>query len=314
MNKNLWLVAGLVVLGGMLVMIVQQRTEIAELQQRVARLTVRPVVVAKPVIPKPPKREPMWMPVPKALEPVAAPVSPSSGTTNNPFAGLASMMKDPAMKEMIRAQQKTSLDMTYGSLIKNLNLTADQTATFNTLLLDRQMASVDAGFAMMNGSATERKQALEETKAVKAEYDQKIQDLLGPADYQAFQQYEQTLGERMQVQMFKGALSGELALTDQQESGLIAALVEERTAFPATALMNTKTPDPSQLTEQNVAEALKQLEQLQQRSADRAAGILTPAQLEQFTKWQQQWSAMQTMGLKMASQMFGNKPAQPTAP
>ena len=122
--------------------------------------------------------------------------------------------------------------------------------------------------------------------------DQKIQDLLGPADYQTFKQYEQSLGERMQVQMFKAALPGELALTDQQESELIAVMTEERTALPATALLNTKTPDPAQLTEQNIAEALKQLEQLQSRYADRAAGILTPAQLEQFTKWQQQWDAL----------------------
>ena len=314
MKKDMWLAVLLVVLVGLAVVVVRQQTEIGELKQRVERLSVRPVVAAKPVIPKPPKREPAPLPVATSVEPVAAPASPNSSTTNNPLAGLASMMKDPAMKEMIRAQQKLSLDMMYGSLAKNLNLSTDQSEAFNKLLLDRQMASVDAGFAVMNGSASERKQALDETKAIKAEYDQKIQDLLGPADYQTFKQYEQSLGERMQVQMFKAALPGELALTDQQESELIAVMTEERTALPATALLNTKTPDPAQLTEQNIAEALKQLEQLQSRYADRAAGILTPAQLEQFTKWQQQWDAMQTMGLKMASQMFGNKPTPPANP
>jgi outer membrane PBP1 activator LpoA protein len=72
--------------------------------------------------------------------------------------------------------------------------------------------------------------------------------------------------------------------------------------------------DPSQITEESVAAALKQLEQLQKRYADRAAAILTPAQLEQFAKFQQQWSAMSVAGLKMAAQMFGNKTAAPPAP
>ncbi|MGA2138788.1 MAG: hypothetical protein ABSH14_08010 [Verrucomicrobiia bacterium] len=73
--------------------------------------------------------------------------------------------------------------------------------------------------------------------------------------------------------------------------------------------MNNQNPDPSQLTEERVAELEKQMEQLQQRYADRAAAILTPAQLEQFTTWQKQWSSMQAAGLKMAAQMFGNKGA-----
>jgi hypothetical protein len=48
---------------------------------------------------------------------------------------------------------------------------------------------------------------------------------------------------------------------------------------------------------------------LQKKYADRAAGILNPSQLDQFTKWQQQWNTMQMAGLKMAVQMFGNKGA-----
>ena len=114
--------------------------------------------------------------------------------------------------------------------------------------------------------------------------------------------------------MFKDTLPADAALTDQQEYDLIGAMYEARKALPASSLMNNQNSDPSQLTEERIAETLKQLEQLQQVYANRAAAILTPAQLEQFTKWQQQLSTMQAAGLKMAVQMFGNKGApQPPA-
>jgi len=59
------------------------------------------------------------------------------------------------------------------------------------------------------------------------------------------------------------------------------------------------------LTEERIAEIVKQLDQVQQRYAERAASILNPAQLEQFKKFQQQWATLQAAGLKMAAQMFG---------
>ena len=61
------------------------------------------------------------------------------------------------------------------------------------------------------------------------------------------------------------------------------------------------------------------MEQLQHRYAERATTILTPTQLDQFTKFEQQMSSVQAAGMKMAAQMFGNKgaaaaPAPSTAP
>ena len=151
---------------------------------------------------------------------------------------------------------------------------------------------------------------MENNKALKSDYDKKIEDLLGPQDYQVFKDYEQTVPDRMQVQMFKGTLSADTALTDQQEYDLMAAMSEERNALPASSLMKSQNSDPSQFTEERIAELTKQMDQMQQVYANRAAAILTPAQLEQFTKWQQQMSAMRAAGLKMAAQMFGNKGAK----
>ena len=316
MKKNLWMGVLLAAVVALAVMAVWQNRQIARLKEQLASAALEkakapPVSVAEKPVPEPATPahpvEPVSVPATEAAPPPAAPASAS--TTSNYFAGLAGMMKNPQMKEMVRAQQKVMLDRMYGSLSNYLNLPTDKLDALKEMLADRQMAMVDSGMAMMGGSESDRKQAIEETKAIKSDYDKKIQDLLGPQDYPVFQQYEQTANERMSVQMFKNALPADAALTDQQEDNLIAAMYQERKALPVSSLMNNQNPDPSQLTEERVAEATKQMEQLQQRYADRAAAILTPVQLEQFTKFQQQMSSMQAAGLKMAAQMFGNKGA-----
>jgi hypothetical protein len=322
MKKNIWIVALLVVVAVLAAVVVNQNLQLARMEEqpRAAVAVNRSKVPPGPTLVKaPPKPLPETSPVESEAAPAPVPTpnaqaKTSTGTASNMFSGLADMMKNPQMKEMVRAQQKMMVNQQYGSLSKYLNMSADQLDALKNLLAERQMAMVDSSLSMMSGSEANRKQAAEDTKAIKADYDQKIKDLLGPQDYQTFQDYEKTVNERMQVQMFKGTLPADAALTDQQEYDLIIAMSEESNAMPKSSLMNNQNPDPSQLTEDRIAELSKQMEQLQQAYANRAAAILTPAQLEQFTKWQQQMSAMQAAGLKMAAQMFGNKgAAQPPA-
>jgi hypothetical protein len=316
MKKTLWIVVLLLAVIGLAIVVVRQDREIARLRQQppvtaAAESTPPPTLVV--TAPQPPKPEPPAEVTPPETPPSPSPSVQSSGASvSNFFAGMAGMMKDPQMKEMIRAQQKMALDRMYGSLFKQLNWPAADVDKLKDLLLERQMAMAEAGMSMMGGSAEDRQRAVEDSKAIKADYDKKIQDYLGAEGYQVFQDYENTVNERMQIQMFKESLPVDTALSEQQEYDLIAVMYEERQALPPSSLLNNKTADPSKLTEENIAAALKRLEQLQQRYAERAEEILTPAQLEEFTKWQQQWSTMQAAGLKMASQMFGNKPAQPS--
>jgi hypothetical protein len=296
----------------------QQIAALKEQQQKMVEVEREVAKSARAPAPAPVEETPAPLPATKPVEPVAesasiTPSAPAEGTTNNPLSGLAAMMKNPQMKEMIRGQQKFALEGMYGSLSKYLTLSTNDMDALKELLLDRQMALVDAGMSMMNGTGTDQKQAAEDAKTVKAEYDKKISDLLGTQDYPVFQDYEKSAADRMSVQMFKGSLPADATLTDQQEESLIAAMAEERKALPPSSMVNNQnqTADPSKFTEEGIAEALKQMEQLQQRNAERATAILTPAQLEQFTKFQQQMNSMAAAGMKMAAQMFGNKNAAP---
>ncbi|MGA2138789.1 MAG: hypothetical protein ABSH14_08015 [Verrucomicrobiia bacterium] len=233
MKKNLWMGVLLAAAVALAATAVWQSRQIAQLKEQLASAAVEkakapPVSAAEKPIPEPATPahpvEPVSVSAPEAAPPPAAPASAS--TTSNYFAGLAGMMKNPQMKEMVRAQQKVMLDRMYGSLSSYLNLPADKLDALKEMLADRQMAMVDSGMAMMGGSESDRKQAVEETKVIKSDYDKKIQDLLGPQDYSVFQQYEQTANERMSVQMFKNALPADAALTDQQEDNLIAAMYQ----------------------------------------------------------------------------------------
>jgi hypothetical protein len=304
-KRNMLLVVLLVAIGALVVVAVRQQSQIGELKAT-QESKPQPVVHAPPA-PPPPQEQPAPESPPDVPPPPATTAAPTGGSASNYFANLAVMMKDPATKEMIRSQQKMMLNRQYGALTRYLNLPADKQSALQALLLERQMALVDSSMAMMGGSADERKKATEDIKATKDEYDKKIRDLLGPQDFDTFHEYEQTIGERTQVQLFKDTLTSDLALTDRQEYDLVYAMYDERKALPPSSLLKNQNADPSQLTEASIHEALQQMEELQKRYAQRAAGILTPAQLERFTEWQEQISAMQAAGLKMALQMFGNK-------
>jgi len=318
MKKNipiLVLVAAVIALAALTLW---QNRQIAQLKVQLVSAAAEnakatPVPVTEKEIPEPAPPAVAIAPVP-APTPATAPapaVPVAGGTSSNYFSALAGMMKSPQMKAIIRNQQKVQLDLTYGSLSNYMNLPADKMDALKEMLSDRQMAMMDSGMAMMGGTDSERKQAIEDSKTIKADYDKKIQDLLGPQDYPVFQQYDQTTSERMSVQMFKDGLPVDAALTEQQEDNLIAMMYQERKALPPSPIKNGQVTDPSQFTDQAIAEATKQLEQLQQRYTERAASILTPTQLTQFTAFQQQMSSMQAASIKMAAQMFGNKGASP---
>jgi hypothetical protein len=319
MKKNIWigvLLVAVVALAALVGFQSQQIAALKEQEQRMVELDREMAKAARAPVPAPVEEAPASVPEAKSVEYVAdsAPIAPAAtagGTTNNPMSALAEMMKNPQMKEMVRSQQKVALTAMYGGLNKYLNISTNDMDALNQLLLDRQMAMTDAGMSMMGGSGTDAKQAAEDAKTIKSDYDKKIADLLGPEAYPVFQDYEKSAPDRMSVQMFRNSLPPEAALTDQQEESLIAAMGDERKALPPSSMMNNQTADPSKFTEEGIAEALKQMEALQQRDAERAATILTPAQLDQFTKFQQQMNGMAVAGMKMAAQMFGNKNPAP---
>lgn len=230
-----------------------------------------------------------------------------------PLAGLAKMMKNPAMKDMIRVQQKSMIDLSHKSLFEYLELSDEDLKSFKEMLIDKQMAVVDLSMGMMDNtlSPEEKKKTAEQIAAITASWDEKIKAFLGDEEYKVYEEFGDTQQERMQVTMFKGALSGEQNLSEQQEHDLIRAMYDERKAFPLSIDFNDQANiDPGNFTKVALDTYFVEYEKLQEKYLVRAEGILSAEQFIKFKENQVQQQNMTKMGLQMAAQMFGKPEAK----
>lgn len=223
--------------------------------------------------------------------------------------GITSMMTNDAMKSMIREQSKMQLDMRYARLFKFLDLPPEKLEALKGLLMDRQMSFMDDGMAFMdpNVSAEDRKAKAKELEKKKVAFDNQIKELIGTEDFDALQQFEQTEPERMQVDMLKNSLAstGE-PLTEKQEYDLVNAMHSARTNATSPLVKNqSQMPDPTQFTEAAMKEAANQMNAVDSQYVATASTILSPTQMEQFRKMNDQQRQMREMGMKFAAQMFG---------
>jgi hypothetical protein len=233
---------------------------------------------------------------------------------------MAEMFRSPEMKEMIKNQQKMALsgiiDKNYGALFSGLGLTPEKSAALKDLILKKSLVSAQAGVSMMTGDldATKRQEIMKQAKADGDEVDKQIKEFLGEANYPQFQAYEKTVPERMTLNMFKEQqASGPGALTPEQESQLLQIMSEERQNFKFTTDFSDQakvSADPASFfTEEKISQFEQERDQLQARYMERATNILAADQLEPFQKFLVGQREMQNTSMKMARQLFGQKPA-----
>jgi hypothetical protein len=236
--------------------------------------------------------------------------------TNNPMHAMASMFKDPKMREMMKAQQKMVmgpiLDKQYSDFYKQLNLTAEQTAALQDLIGKKMLAGADASFSMLDDSldASQRADLAKQTKDQTDDVDSQIKQFLGDDNYKAFQSYEKSVPDRMTMSQFSDQFAGTPnALTADQQDQLVQAMSDARNNFNWTSGLNQQNPGANGdmgalLTEDNIKKFVTEREQFDQQFLARAQQILTPAQLAEFEIFQKNQRELQGAGLNMAKQMF----------
>lgn len=243
----------------------------------------------------------------------------AAAKTNSPMQGFAAIFKDPKMREMIKAQQKAimgpMLDKEYGALFQQLHLTPEQTTALKNLIEKKMFAGTDAGFSMLDGSLNvpQRADLAKQVKSQTDKIDNQIKQLLGDEDYQTFQNYEQTVPDRMVVGQFSDQLAGTgMALSAKQQDELIQAMSDERKNFQWTTDLN----NPSGLANgdyaamfngDNINKLAQEEAQLDRGILTQARQILTPKQLTAFQDFQKTQRQLQIAGMKMAAQMFAPK-------
>ncbi len=224
---------------------------------------------------------------------------------------LGKMMKDPAMREVMREQQKAMVSMMYAGLFKDLNLSPDEKEKLKTLLTDAQMKNVEAAQGLFGGG--EATDAVQDTGKqiadAKKQTDEEVKALLGDERFTQYQDYQKTMGERMQLDQLKNQLSAEnMPLKDDQMKQLLQVMKEEKTALPPVIPDDqTQVPSKEMFTSDNLEKQMKWMDEYNRRVRERAGQILTPDQLKQYQSFQEQQTSMQKLGLSMAKQMFGGE-------
>lgn len=230
---------------------------------------------------------------------------------------IAKMMKDPAMREVMREQQKAAIGVMYAGMFKELKLSPDEKEKLKGLLTDAQMRTLESAQGLFGGKADG---AIEDTTKqiadAKKQTDDQVEALLGKERFVQYEDYQKNLGERMQLDQLQAQLTSEnLPLQDQQMAHLLQAMKDEKLANPpAIPTDQTQLPKKEYFTAENLDKQMKWMDDYNRRVLDRAGKILSPEQLKQYQSFQDQQTSMQKLGLNMARQMFGDKPAAPPAP
>jgi hypothetical protein len=228
---------------------------------------------------------------------------------------LRKMLEAPGMKAAMKQQQAFQIVQRYGHLFDVFSLNDQEKQAFNQLLDDRISAQSDLGLKMMDTSLTpeQRQQAMTAYQTSKQASDAAIKNFLNSdADYQTFQQWEDTSPERMQMQFMGDSLFASSAepLTPQQEQQLIDTMYQTRKQSGPAAGQDPSNPasfDPSNFTDEQLQKTLQMLDANAQTVAQNAKSFLTPGQLQTLANMQGQIRSMTESSMKMAQTMFGGK-------
>ncbi len=246
----------------------------------------------------------------------AGPEGPGGGRGGR-WGAWARLANDPEFQRLMAIQVKGRISQTYAPLFKSLNLSPDQLAQFQSLLAEKQQALADVmGAAREQGINPRQDPDAFKTLVGQAlaQSDQAIQQALGDAAYQQYQQYQQTLPERNTVGTLSQSLSyTQTPLTEDQASQLQAILAanQPQRAGNGTAGTDGNTgPSPMALLNGGgqarvTADAITQ-----------ASGVLSAPQLAALQQIQEQQQAQQQLQqlMRASQQGSGGTPAVPATP
>jgi hypothetical protein len=232
---------------------------------------------------------------------------------------LGEMMKDPEMKKMIRQQQSLMMGQLYDPFIKRVNLNPEEAGRFKEILTGGMENSVELASSVFGaGGATNRAEALKSIAAQQKEQEANMKVLLGDDRYAQYQDYQQTVGERTQLNQFRQQYTGADGISEEQTEALLTMMREEKKSVAATSGASFPGQNPSDmqalLKEGETEKLISAQETVNQNVYGRASQILTPAQLESFARYQTNQLQMFRMGLNMARKFMGDGSTSGTTP
>ena len=235
------------------------------------------------------------------------------------FGNFMALSQNPEFQKLLAIQMKGRISQTYGPLFKALNLSPEQLTQFQGLLADKQQALVDVMQAAREQGINPREDP-EGFKTLvnqaESQADQSIQQALGDAGFQQYQQYQQSLPERNTVNSLQQQLSyTQTPLTDDEANQMIALLSQtqpERAGNGTAGVNNGGNPGPGLGALMNGGGTAK----VTDAALAQAAGVLSAPQISALQQIQLQQQAQQQMQQMMRGGNPGGSgtPPAPAAP
>jgi hypothetical protein len=230
---------------------------------------------------------------------------------------MSKMLADPEMKKMMRDQQAQIMNQFYGPLIKEMGLTPEEAAKFKELLADSQMKGVESAGSLLGGDSTNRTETLNALTAQQKDQEDQVKELLGDTRYAQYKDYEQTIGQRMQLDQFRQQTAGGAnALTDQQADKLLAFMKEEKqnvaalTGQPPPGTGQDQANWQAMLSGEQMDKLMQGQEDADQKVYERAKAVLSSEQLDAFGAFQTNQLSMMRIGMTMARKFFAPEGGQ----
>ena len=99
---------------------------------------------------------------------------------------------------IVEEAKRMGVNMIYGTLLKQLQLPPEQEQRLKDLLLDQQMENMSHAGDLM-GAGGDRVEAMKKIGEEQKQRQEQMKELLGDEKYSQFEQYNQTMGERMML-------------------------------------------------------------------------------------------------------------------
>jgi len=225
---------------------------------------------------------------------------------------LSQMMQDPETRKMIREQQRIMLDQLYAPLVKRMGLSADEANQLKEMLTDNMMNMADKAAGLLGGTGTGNQAgAAGSLAAEQKSFDEQVKAFLGDSRYEQYQQYQETLAQRMQLNAWKLQGGSDYTLSDSQTEELLNIMREEqKKGVESSGLaVGDVDKDPSKLqailSGGKADQLIQMLEAANQRIYERAQSILSPDQLAGLAQFQTNQLRLTRASFDAMKGMFG---------
>lgn len=240
----------------------------------------------------------------------AAEAAKSTGNDSGFGGFLSKMMDDPDTRKLILEQQRSVMNQLYTPLVKQLALSPEESEQFKSLLSENMLKSTEKATALFGMSESNRTEMLSSLTESQKSFDEEVKSLLGENRYAQYKDFQLTLGERAQLNMFRQAGSTDFPLSDQQTEQLLAIMKEEKKSAAAASGQDPfgsgqeEAKLKAMMSDEQFQKLLQSQETVNQRVLDRANEVLSPEQMQSFGNFQTNQLQMMRLGMNMARKMF----------